>query len=142
MKSMNQFNIQKSALLAGAVVLFGLNACSDDFERINTNPVGLTSSQISVSNFMNEAQLSIFYNQSNGNWEYQLIQNLNADLYSGYLAVPTPFAGNNNNSLYYMVDGWNSTNLNYALLHVMKPCFTILQTQTAEDYRAIARSFK
>ena len=88
---------------------------------------------------MQEAQLSIYYNQSNGNWEYQLMQNLNADLYSGYLAIPTPFASNNNNSLYYMVDGWNNLNLSYGLLHVMKPCAMILKAQTADDYIAIAK---
>ncbi|MGM9758984.1 MAG: SusD/RagB family nutrient-binding outer membrane lipoprotein [Parabacteroides sp.] len=135
----NIFNLKKSAWLVGAAVLLGTSACNDDFERLNTDPVGLTSGQISVSNFMNEAMLSIYYNQSNGNWEYQLIQNLNADLYSGYMAIPTAFAGNNNNSLYYMVDGWNSCTLNYYLLHVMKPCNTILSTQTAADYRAIAK---
>ena len=135
-------NLKKSAWLVGAAVLMGTSACSDDFERLNTDPVGLQTSQISIGDFMNEAMLSIYYNQSNGNWEYQLIQNLNADLYSGYLAVPTPFAGNNNNSLYYMVDGWNSCNLNYYLLHVMKPTTTILNTNSSSDYRAIAKILK
>jgi hypothetical protein len=41
-----------------------------------------------------------------------------------------------------MVDGWNSMNLNYGLLHVMKPCTTILSTQTADDYVAIAEILK
>ena len=38
-----------------------------------------------------------------------------------------------------MVDGWNSMNLNYGLLHVMKPCTTVLSTQTADDFVAIAK---
>ena len=139
---MKSYTIKKgSLLLLGAAMMLG-TACTDNFEQMNTNPTGLTSSQISVGSFMSEAQLSIYYNQSNGNWEYQLIQNLNADLYSGYLAIPTPFAGNNNNSLYYMVDGWNSYTLNYGLLHVLKPCTRILETQTADDYVAIAKILK
>ena len=139
MKTTYSGKTKTMVLTLGAAFLLASAGCTSDFERINTDPSGLQSSQISVKNFMDEAQLSIYYNQSDGNWEYQLIQNLNADLYSGYLAVPTPFSGNNNNSLYYMSDGWNSTNLNYALLHVMKPCHTILETQDADDYVAIAK---
>ncbi len=138
MKTINKFYLRNSVLLAG-MMLFGLTACTDNFEKLNTDPTGLTSSQIQLKSLMQEAQLSIYYNQSNGNWEYQLMQNLNADLYSGYLAIPTPFASNNNNSLYYMVEGWNNQNLNYGLLHVMKPCATILETQKADDYIAIAK---
>lgn len=138
MKTINKFSL-KNRVLVAAMMLFGATACTDNFENLNTDPTGLTSSQIQLKSFMQEAQLSIYYNQSNGNWEYQLIQNLNADLYSGYLAIPTPFASNNNNSLYQMVEGWNSINLNYGLLHVMKPCATILETQKADDYIAIAK---
>lgn len=131
-----------SAFIAYTTCLSSLlltSGCTDNFENINTNPTGLESQQIQLKSLMQEAQLSIFYNQSNGNWEYQLIQNLNADLYSGYLAVPTPFASNNNNSLYYMVDGWNSYTLNFGLLHILKPCATMLNTQTSDDYVAIAK---
>ena len=140
MKTINRY--KKSILMSGVALIFAMTGCTDNFEQTNTNPTGLTSSQIQLKSFMQEAMLSIYYNQSNGNWEYQLVQNLNADLYSGYLAIPTPFASNNNNSLYYMVDGWNSMNLNYGLLHVMKPCTTILSTQTADDYVAIAEILK
>ena len=78
----------KSSLLLGAALLMG-TGCTGDFEDINTNPYQIPDSEVKMSDLFNEAQLSIFYNQSNGNWEYQLIQNLNADLYSGYLAIPT-----------------------------------------------------
>ena len=104
MKTTYSGKTKTMVLTLGAAFLLASAGCTSDFERINTDPNGLQSSQISVKNFMDEAQLSIYYNQSDGNWEYQLIQNLNADLYSGYLAVPTPFSGNNNNSLYYMSD--------------------------------------
>ena len=140
MKTINRY--KKSILMSGVALIFAMTGCTDNFEQTNTNPTGLTSSQIQLKSFMQEAMLSIYYNQSNGNWEYQLVQNLNADLYSGYLAIPTPFASNNNNSLYYMKDGWNSMTLNYGLLHVMKPCTTILSTQTADDYVAIAEILK
>ena len=136
-------NLKKSAWLVGAAVLMGTSACSDDFERLNTDPVGLQTSQISIGDFMNEAMLSIYYNQSNGNWEYQLIQNLNADLYSGYLAIPTAFNGGNNNDNYFMMNGWNGYTLNYMLLHVVKPMASVQKIENlADDFYAISEIMK
>ena len=117
MKTINKFNL-KNGVLAAAVMVFGATACTSNFEELNTDPTGLTSLQAQqVGSFMQEAQRSIYYNQTNGNWEYQLIQNLNADLYSGYLAIPTPFASNNNNSQYVMMDGWNNQGFKDYFLH-------------------------
>ncbi|MFC2452540.1 MAG: SusD/RagB family nutrient-binding outer membrane lipoprotein [Tannerella forsythia] len=139
MKTINKFNL-KNGVLAAAVMVFGATACTSNFEELNTDPTGLTSLQAQqVGSFMQEAQRSIYYNQTNGNWEYQLIQNLNADLYSGYLAIPTPFASNNNNSQYVMMDGWNNQGFKDYFLHVMKPCAALLETQTADDYVAITK---
>ena len=76
----------------GAALLMGVG-CTGDFEEINTNPYQIPDKDVKMSDLFNEAQLSVFYNQSNGNWEYQLIQNLNSDLYSGYMAIPTAFNG-------------------------------------------------
>lgn len=121
--------------------LASLTSCTGNFEAMNTDPYGLNNADLPVSTGLKEAQLSVYYNQSNGNWEFQLIQNLNADLFSGYLAVPTPFAGNNNNSLYHMRD-WNNWALNYYLLHVMKPTSVIIKTTTADDYWAVATALK
>lgn len=135
MKQMNLKSLSFSAL----ALLMGATACTGDFEQINTDPYGLSNSDFSAASYFNEAQLSIYYNQSNGNWEYQLIQNLNADLYSGYFAVPTPFAGNNNNSLYAMHDGWNNFKLDKLLLQVVKPMTTLLSVNKEEDYIAIAK---
>lgn len=52
---------------------------------------------------------SIYYNKNAGVnvWEYQLIQNLNADLWSGYISTATAFAGNVSNVTYAMNAGWN-----------------------------------
>ena len=138
MKTSIIINIKRVSLLMVSVAL-GLSSCTGNFEELNSNPTGLGVADLPLSTYFNEPQLSIYYNQSNGNWEYQLIQNLNADLYSGYLAVPTAFASNNNNSLYYMVDGWNSYTLNYGLLHVMKPVSNILKSTEEPDYIAIAK---
>ena len=132
----------KSSLLLGAALLMG-TGCTGDFEDINTNPFQIPDAEVKMSDLFNEAQLSIFYNQSNGNWEYQLIQNLNADLYSGYLAIPTAFNGGNNNDNYFMMNGWNGYTLNYMLLHVVKPMASVQKIDNlADDFFAISEIMK
>ena len=133
----------KHILLFAAAAILMVSACTKDFEKINTNPYGIADSDVSPDDLFNEAQLSIYYNQSNGNWEYQLIQNLNADLWSGYFAVPTGYNGGINNDNYYMMDGWNGYTLNYMLLHVIKPTSQILRNEElADDLKGIALIMK
>ena len=135
-------NIMKNALLFGAALMVG-TSCTGDFEEINTNPYELSDNQVAMSDLFNEAQLSVYYNQSNGNWEYQLIQNLNADLYSGYFAIPTAFNGGPNNDNYFMMNGWNSYTLSYMLLHVIKPMTTLAKIENlADDFAGIGLILK
>lgn len=82
---------------------------------------------------------SIYYNKNNGVWEYQLIQNLNADLYSGYCAISTTFNNGINNNNYFMMDGWNSYALDYYMKDVIIPALSILEVENLpEECRAIA----
>lgn len=135
-------NILKHTMLLSTALLLG-TACTDNFESYNTDPFGLENNQVAVSDLFNEAQLSVFYNQSNGNWEYQLIQNLNADLYSGYMAIPSTFNGGINNDNYFMMTGWNNYTLNYMLLHVVKPMVTVQKIENlSNDYSAISSFLK
>ncbi len=132
----------KSSILFGAALLMGVG-CTGDFEEINTNPYQIPDKDVKMSDLFNEAQLSVFYNQSNGNWEYQLIQNLNADLYSGYFAIPTAFNGGNNNDNYFMMNGWNGYTLSYMLLHVVKPMASVQKIENlADDFFAISEILK
>ena len=132
----------KSSILFGAALLMGVG-CTGDFEEINTNPYQIPDKDVKMSDLFNEAQLSVFYNQSNGNWEYQLIQNLNADLYSGYFAIPTAFNGGNNNDNYFMMNGWNGYTLSYMLLHVVKPMASVQKIENlADDFLAISEILK
>lgn len=95
--------------------------CAKDFQDINTNPAGVTN-DVFLADFqavilpLQNAQRSVVHYV---NWQYQLQQNLNADIYSGYMMTPTPFNGNNNNSNYFMMDGWNEFVLNIAYDAVM-----------------------
>lgn len=56
-------------------------------------------------------QQGIYFNYDYGkgkNWPFQLTQNLNADMFCGYMHDAKPLNGGSHNSDYNMQDGWNS----------------------------------
>ncbi len=120
-------------------VLAGTLACTDNFEKINTNPNGMEVSQVKITSRFRQPIVGVYNNYQNRNYEYQLQQNLNADMYSGYMATGTPFNGNSNNATYVMQDGWNNEAFKDGLLYVMKPISEILASTDAKDYTAIAK---
>lgn len=119
--------------------LVGLVACTSDFETINTNPSGIPEENIPVESRFAQPMQSIYLNYQNRDFEFQLQQNLNGDLYSGYLENPTPFGGNNNNSTYLMNEGWNNWPFKVGELYIMKPVSDILANTQLTDYRALAK---
>ena len=128
--------------IAGAVsitAIVGLSSCTGDFENINTNPEGIPPLSIPVESRFAQPMQSIYLNYQNRDFEYQLAQNLNCDLYSGYLEIPNPFNGNNNNSTYLMNEGWNNTPFKVGALYIMKPVSDILNNTELVDYVAIAK---
>ncbi|RHJ90840.1 SusD/RagB family nutrient-binding outer membrane lipoprotein [Parabacteroides bouchesdurhonensis] len=119
--------------------MVGGTACTSDFETINTDPNGIPAEEVSLEARFSQPITSVYLNYQNRNYEYQLQQNLNADLYSGYMANPTPFGGNNNNSTYAMNDGWNETSFKAGELYVMKPISIILESTSEPDFVSIAK---
>lgn len=133
-------NILKNTLpLCAMAVALGFTACTGDFESINTDPNGIPTENVPLASRFDQPIVSVYLNYQNRNWEYQLQQNLNADLYSGYLANPTPFGGNNNNSTYAMNEGWNGMAFEASQLDIMKPISLILKSTEEPDYVAIAK---
>lgn len=125
--------------LLGLAFSIGFVGCTDNFESINTNPNGLQPEQVQLATRFSQPITSIYLNYQNRHYEFQLQQNLNADLYSGYLANPTPFGGNNNNSTYVMDDGWNNMPFSAGFGYVMKPISEILKSTEELDFTAIAK---
>jgi hypothetical protein len=85
-------------------------SCTSDFNEINTNPSGFTQAQLEQDfNHVKVPFSGVFTGIFNTtHWKYQLQQNLSADIWSGYMATPTPFKGAaGDNSNYNLVDGWN-----------------------------------
>ncbi|MDR1203796.1 MAG: SusD/RagB family nutrient-binding outer membrane lipoprotein [Tannerellaceae bacterium] len=131
--------LKKAFSVCTLAMLMGTIACTDNFESINTNPNGLEPENVKISARFYQPMSSIYLNFQNRNYEYQLQQNLNADLWSGYLAVPTPFGGNYNNSTYAMNDGWNEMPFRAGMLYVMKPINDILKSTEEPDYVSVAK---
>ena len=85
------------------------NSCSD-IEDINDNPRDITQEQLEVDfQHVGSKYKPIFESiyQYTPAWSYQLQQNLNADVYSGYMTNPRPFVAGANNTTYNLVSGWN-----------------------------------
>ena len=108
-------SVKRSLLSVGNLAIAAsllLGSCTKNFESYNTDPYGLTNADLSIDykllgTPLQQAQMGI-YSIVNPAWDFQVQQNLNADLYSNYMATPTPFDGGSNNSTYTMVSGWNS----------------------------------
>lgn len=129
----------KYYILSILPVWLACTACTAGFEDINSEPGGLENEDVPVELRFIQPQQSIYTNFGNKDSEFQLVQNLNADLYSGYLAVPTDFLSNLNNSTYAMSESWNDDALKVGMLYIMKPISTILSVTTVPDYIAVAK---
>ena len=135
--------IKYMGVVATTLLLF--SACTGDFDEMNTNPLGVTDDDLfqdnnSIGQHFIAMQQSIYYNFNGGSgtdWTYQLFQNLNADIWSGYLATPSNFEGGVNNQTYSFVPGWNDYCWNETYSHLMTNSLRIrekCETQGEEIY--------
>ena len=96
--------------LLAFLTAISVTSCTDDFEKINSSPDGVTEQSLTqLNNHIGGEFQPMFFNVFNVTpaWNYQLQQGLMGDVFSGYMTAPTPFAGNINNQTYALVDGWN-----------------------------------
>jgi hypothetical protein len=138
------------AAIALVVGMLGMNACTKNFEKYNTDNTGLSEEDLKadfnfIGGFFPQMQSSIYFNFGNGTDQFQLQQNLNADAYSGYMTPPHDFQSNQNNMSYKMIDGWNAAAFNLAYNNVMAPIAEIQRrgAQTlAPEFWAVALILK
>jgi hypothetical protein len=124
--------INKLLIALVAIAATGLGSCTKQFDSINTNPDGLYPAQVDIDYQqlgapLTQAQMSIL---NYIDYNYQVQQNLNADIFSGFMMSSTPFNGNVNNTNYGLVPGWNNQAWDLAYQDVMGPISTVL-TATA-----------
>lgn len=98
-----------------ALLLATIYSCTGAFEYHNTNKGGFDDdTKKQEFNYygipLGIVQQGIYFNYDWGggkNWPFQIMQNLSADMFCGYMHNYKVFNGGRNNSTYYMMDGWN-----------------------------------
>ncbi len=100
-----------SKLLTYLIVVGLIVTSCSDLEKYNENDRNITPEQL-VIDFQQvgskyQPMFESIY-QYTPAWSYQLQQNLNADVYSGYQTNPRPFIAGANNTTYALVSGWNN----------------------------------
>ncbi|MEN8137428.1 MAG: RagB/SusD family nutrient uptake outer membrane protein [Bacteroidota bacterium] len=140
-----------SILIVGTATL--MSSCTKNFEEYNTDYSGVTEEQAQfdynhIGGYFPQMQQMIYSNYNWGwgtNWPFQIMQNLNADIFSGYMMTPTPFAGNINNTNYALVDGWNASAWDYTYWFMM-PALKSVEDLTDNDkylhFNAVAKVLK
>jgi len=143
-------NKYRALALVALTALLGAGACTKNFEEYNTDPTGLTEDQLKpdfnfIGGFYPQIQSSIYYNYNNTTWEYQLQQNLIADVYSGYMMSANPFRGNISNLTYSLVNDWNGFPFSLAYNRVMAPILEVKRRgaqSVAPDFWGVALILK
>lgn len=116
-----------------------LGACTGNFRDINDDQSGTTDKELEADNNglgyrLKIVQQGIYFNYDYGkgkNWPFQLTQNLNADMFSGYMHDPKPLQGGSHNSDYNLQDGWNSAMWQFTYSYIMPEIYRL--EQTAEE---------
>ncbi|QZT35577.1 SusD/RagB family nutrient-binding outer membrane lipoprotein [Halosquirtibacter xylanolyticus] len=118
-----------------AIILIS-TSCTSKFEEMNKDPFKVK--EVSTGPLFGTIQKNIFQDL---HWMYQIQENLIGDLYSGYMAPPTPFNSDHFNSTYSLMENWNETPYNYRVTGVMKPVDVILKLsdEKSTDFIAIAK---
>jgi len=130
---------QSMLLLSGALGILAISSCTKDFKGLNTNPSKVTVAQAAgdfqyIGGFFPDMQEGIF---NTIDWNYQLQQNLNADVFSGYMMSADPFGGPNNTN-YFMKTGWNSYTFDDAYNSVMNDWLKVKQSARPQDQHFVA----
>jgi hypothetical protein len=139
------FNKSRILWAGAALCLLALGSCTKEFNALNTNPSKVTQAQAQgdleyLGGLFPAMEENIF---STVDWEYQVQQNLNADVYSGYEMSPDDGFGPCNLN-YFMTTGWNTYAFDIPYDNVMKNWAQVKQEAGAagQHFYAIALILK
>ncbi|KIA98537.1 RagB/SusD family nutrient uptake outer membrane protein [Flavobacterium sp. KMS] len=110
--------IKRTAICFSLLATF---SCSDSFEEINTNPNGFSEEQLMQDNNHIRSLFAPIFNRFliiDVTWQYQTQQNLQGDMWSGYMTTPVIFGAFNNHD-YALNSGWTSTAWDDGYLNLM-----------------------
>jgi hypothetical protein len=139
LKDMKTLFRKSKSLILGAISLMAISSCTKEFKAFNTDPSKLTQQQAAgdfqyITGYFPDLQQNIF---STVDYIYQLQQNLNADVYSGFMMSADPFGGPNNTN-YFMKDGWNSQAFDLGSLNIMKDWYYVKLKARPQDQHFVA----
>lgn len=105
-------------------VAFMVSSCTGNFDGMNTPPYGVSDEDLLQDNNLigmhfPTIQQAIYYNYGGAGYYFQTFQNLNADIWSGYMATPTNFKGGINNQTYFLNNDWNDDCWRHTYNYVM-----------------------
>ncbi|KIA93535.1 MULTISPECIES: SusD/RagB family nutrient-binding outer membrane lipoprotein [unclassified Flavobacterium] len=119
--------IKRTAICLSLLAAF---SCTDNFEEINTNPVGASPSDLE-QNFNNIKSLFVpSFNRmyiSDITWQYQEQQSLQGDAWSGYMITPNPFKYIEINNNYVLNDYFNTRAWDDAYLNIISYLYKVEQ---------------
>jgi hypothetical protein len=145
-KHINSGKIRFFSLGIAAVAALFQSSCTKKFEGYNTNRYTPSEAQLqtdgeALGTFLLPMQTAIF---STTNYLYQLQENLNGDIYSGYMMSGDPFNGGNNNTNYGLVAGWNTAPFNVGYQNVMANWLQVKKRagDVQPDFLAVANILK
>lgn len=145
---MNKIKYTTALLLGG---LLSFSSCTDNFTDFNSTDGAYTDELQKYDNQTNLAPFStiqkgiIYQTGVNGtDWQYQIIQNLAADMFCGYFHDMNG-AFNANNSTYNLNNGWTSAMWVYTYGYVMPSIADAEKLNTEKEwplYHAITKILK
>lgn len=145
---MNKIKYTTALLLGG---LLSFSSCTDNFSAFNDTKGAYTDDLQKYDNQTNLVPFStiqkgiIYQTGVDGtDWQYQVIQNLEADMFCGYFHDMNG-AFNANNSTYNLNNGWTSAMWTYAYGNVMPSIADSEELNTEKDwplYHAITKILK
>lgn len=116
---------QLKYILTFAIIGMLFAACTDNFESLNSKEGAYSEEKQKMDNgirtiYFTAIQQGIYFNDAaiGENWPFQTMQNLNADMFSGYYhdMVSKFFESN---SSYNLNNGWNATNWKFTYQHTV-----------------------
>ena len=110
-----------------------LGACTGNFRDMNDDLTGISDEDLEADDNgfgyrLQIVQQGIYFNYDFGkgkNWPFQMTQNLNADMFSGYMHDPKPLQGGSHNSDYNLQDSWNSAMWQFTYSYVMPQIYRL-----------------
>jgi hypothetical protein len=126
-------------LLVGVLGSLIISSCTKEFQNFNTDPSKVTKQQASgdfqyLGAFFPDMEQSVF---STTDYLYQVQQNLQGDVFSGYMMSPDDGFGQNNTN-YFMRSDWNFYAFDLGNQHIMNNWLQIKKAARPQDQHFVA----